>query len=80
MGNSEHIASTAEAIRRYLAQRPNASETVEGVAKWWLTQQRYDDSVMLVQRALDFLESQGEVVKMELQGGKVLYRRSITVN
>lgn len=68
--------SVAEAIRRYLSQRPEAAETVEGVAKWWLTRQRYDDSVRLVQTALDYLEQEGEVEKICVSDGQVLYRKT----
>ncbi len=80
MNKSEQVISAAEAIKQYLIKRPNASETVDGVAKWWLVRQRYDDSVELVQKALDYLESHGEVIRVQLKGGKVLYRKSILEN
>lgn len=72
----ENVQEAAEVIRRYLEVRPNAAETVEGVAKWWLTRQRFDDSVELAQEALDLLEGSGKVVKFHLAGGKVMYRRA----
>ncbi|WP_428243230.1 hypothetical protein [Gynuella sp.] len=73
--DAQPYQSAADAILRYLAQRPEAAETVEGVAKWWLARQRYDDSVRLVQQALDYLEKQGEVEKMSITDGQVLYRK-----
>lgn len=72
----EVIEEAAGAISRYLETRPNAVETVEGVAKWWLLRQRYEDSLDLVQRALDFLESEGAVVRVSVSGNKTVYRRA----
>ncbi len=79
MGRIERddVAIVADAIRRYLSSRPNATETLEGVAKWWLLRQRYDDSLDVVQQALDCLEAQGEVLKMNMAGGQVIYRRPV---
>ncbi len=72
----QEVKDIADAICRYLASRPNASETIDGVAKWWLLRQRYDDSVESVQQALDFLEANGEVIRFCVSGGKVMYRRA----
>lgn len=72
----DKVISAADRIRRYLETRPNAAETVEGVAKWWLARQRYADSVELAQQALDYLENKGKVVRFRLAGGKVMYRRA----
>lgn len=78
MSTSEQneIVEIAEAIRRYLQERPNAAETAEGVARWWLARQRRDDTVSLAQQALNYLEQRGHVVKFYLAGGKVMYRRA----
>ncbi len=72
----EEIVSTAEAIKRYLVTRPNASETIDGVAKWWLLQQRFNDSIEHVQLALDMLERKGEVIRVHLNDGREMYRKS----
>lgn len=67
------LEDVANAIRRYISSRPNATETVEGVARWWLVRQRYEDSVEIVQQALNYLESSGKVTKLKVPGGKVVY-------
>lgn len=74
--SEDNVIEAAEAIRRYLEVRPNAAETVHGVARWWLAQQRRDDTVEVAQQALDYLEAKGQVVKFHLAGGKVMYRRA----
>lgn len=67
------LENVANAIRRYISSRPNATETVEGVARWWLVRQRYEDSVEVVQEALNYLEAEGKVTKIKVPGGKVVY-------
>lgn len=67
------LEDVANAINRYISTRPNATETVEGVARWWLVRQRYEDSVEVVQQALNYLESVGKVTKLKVPGGKVVY-------
>lgn len=71
------VVDTAGEINRYLVARPNASETVDGIAKWWLLRQRYNDSKVLVQSALDLLIDEGVVAKIIMPDGKVMYRRAI---
>lgn len=67
------LENVADAISRYISSRPNATETVEGVAKWWLVRQRYEDSVEVVQDALNYLEKKGKVTRLTVPGGKVVY-------
>ena len=72
-----NVLEAASAIQRYLAVRPNAAETVEGVAQWWLSRQRREDTVDLARRALEHLEAQGQVVRFQLAGGKTMFRRAV---
>ena len=69
------VKKTASEIKRYLESRPNAAETVDGVARWWLTRQRFDDSKSLVHAALEYLVEQGDVRKRKT-GGKEVYSRA----
>lgn len=71
----EQMLLVANVIRRYLSSCPEASETVEGIARWWLARQRFQDSLEVVQQALDYLESQGQVEKINASKGVVLYRK-----
>jgi hypothetical protein len=73
---AKDVIEAADAIGRYLAVRPNAAETVEGVAQWWLARQRFEDEIELARRALLYLEEQGKVVRFQLAGGKTMYRRA----
>ena len=71
----EQVRNIASAINRYLTSRPDACDTIEGIARWWLVRQRYEDSLPLIQEALDLLESNGEVMKHPALGGKMMYRK-----
>lgn len=77
--DTEKITSIADSIKRYLITRPQASETVEGVAKWWLIQQRFNDSLEQVQVALEYLEKKGEVERVQLPDGREVFKNTIKV-
>lgn len=67
------IDAIAEQILRYLEANPEASDTLEGVAKWWLMRQRLTESIVLVQGALKVLEDKGLVVERRNVDGGLLY-------
>ena len=73
--DDETIKSFAQEISRYIAKRPNAAETVEGVSKWWLARQRFEDSIEIVQLALDYLVDRDVLIKRSV-GNKTLYMRA----
>lgn len=68
------VDDTASAIERYLFSRPEAVETVDGIARWWLHRQRLEDSLELVQSALDELVHRGVVERLTMAGGTAMYR------
>ena len=63
----------AAAIRRYLHAHPNASDTADAVARWWLSAERIDASGEEVEEALEYLVGNGEVVKRRLSNGETVY-------
>ena len=66
-------AAVAQEISHYLETHPNASDTLEGVVKWWLARQRYEYAFRTVEKALEYLVEQGKVAKQATVGGKTLY-------
>ena len=54
----EHLTETVDAILRYLDSHPDAADTEEGIAKWWLPNALSVD-ICTVQLALSRLERQG---------------------
>jgi hypothetical protein len=69
----KHVLTVAGEIQRYLLNHPNAADSSEGVLRWWLKKQRYEDSMEIVQRALELLVTNGEVEKSETFGGGPVY-------
>ena len=69
------IDAIADAVRRYLDQHPDAADTVDGIAKWWLPAPWCADADS-VQSALARLEAQGAVSRRMLGDRHVLYSRT----
>lgn len=56
----EHLMQTVDAILRYLHSHPDATDTLEGISKWWLPEECCVDA-RTVRAALARLEAQGLV-------------------
>jgi hypothetical protein len=61
-------------ILRYLQTHRHASDTVEGISRWWIKRQRLEDTLERVQSALDLLVADARVVTRESPSGRLLYR------
>src|SRR2546421_6876460 len=70
MRQSEEIAQD---ILDYLKQRPQASDTLEGVAGWWIMSQQLGEAVGLVQQALKQLSATGEIEVHKNLDGRTVY-------
>ncbi|MCW5665826.1 MAG: hypothetical protein KIT35_18505 [Piscinibacter sp.] len=55
------VDAIASAIRGYLAEHPNAADTVEGIRRWWLLGTLGEVPPELVEQALEQLLAQGRV-------------------
>jgi hypothetical protein len=49
----------AEAILSYLTEHPEASDTLEGIAEWWIMRQRVRVEVVTLKRVLCHLTDGG---------------------
>lgn len=58
----------------YLEKNPDAGDTLEGIASWWLEQQRVEQVVDEVADALDSLVEEGVVRVYKLQSGTSIYK------
>jgi hypothetical protein len=59
----DDVNTIAGKIMAYLQKRPMASDSLDGIAHWWLLQQSIMDNKVLVQQALEQLAEQGKVAK-----------------
>lgn len=60
-------------ILKYLQAHPDAGDTVEGIAEWWLTHHHANESEVLIEQALNHLVKQGLVERHVLVGKTILY-------
>jgi hypothetical protein len=71
VGSVDDIADT---ILRYVASRPNACDSIDGICEWWIPQQRYVMAKEQVLAALELLETKGQIETRTGADGSVLYR------
>ncbi len=67
------VVRIANDIKKYLADHPNAADTLDGITKWWFLRQRFTESAQLVQKALDYLVSESQVERKTNLGSDYVY-------
>jgi hypothetical protein len=67
------VQAVALAIAEYLAQHPDAADTVEGIQRWWLPERFVDGAPEVLAAALEGLVARGVVVSVQLPDGGTLY-------
>jgi hypothetical protein len=72
---SEHIGENqlTKRILSYLAEHPQAGDTIEGIAQWWLQDPQLQRSRNALQEALDYLSAQDLIVVRRGRNGHVYY-------
>ena len=70
--------STNEEISRkildYLSKNPDAGDTLEGIANWWLESERVVQAVDEVAEILEVLFDKGLLIKTKYEIGSVVYK------
>ena len=61
-------------ILRYLEAHPNAKDTVEGIAQWWVLREWSVTRFEEVEKALALLISEGLIVETRREGSPPFYR------
>lgn len=74
--DEQAVAEVAEIIKRYLDTYPNAADSIEGIARWWLGRQRFEERLKAVEQALEYLVAKGEVARTVAADGKAIYSRA----
>ncbi len=68
-------ADVSQAVVGYLSEHPQAMETLEGIAEWWIMRQQVRVSVELLERVLGQLTDKGVLEKVG-RGERALYHLS----
>jgi len=73
MTNADRVA-VVNALSEYLHRNPEACDTLDGIANWWLGGE-WSQRTDLVQDALDELEEIGVIERIHASDGRIRYRR-----
>lgn len=63
----------ADEVLTYLVAHPQAQDTMEGIAEWWLLEQRIRNAVADVEAALSELVAKGFLVARRGADGRTYY-------
>jgi len=63
-------------IQLYLQEHPNSADTLEGITKWWLARQRFEEATNLVKQALEHLIARGLVDQTTNSDEQRIYRKA----
>jgi hypothetical protein len=68
-----HEEEVADAIVRYLTEHPQASDTLDGIAEWWIMRRQVRVEVDTLEKVLGRLTESG-VLESSWEGDSRLYR------
>lgn len=74
---SRDTQETAREILRYLLSHPDAGDTLEGIARWWLERRRIERTVDEVGESLELLLARGLIVERRERTRLACYRMNI---
>jgi hypothetical protein len=73
-------SALAQGILRYLRDHPEAADSLEGIANWWLPPMSYAATLESVQVALDQMVAKRQIARFDLADGRTLYQRADKVS
>ena len=69
-----------EMVLRYLAEHPEAMDTLEGIAEWWIMREQLRVDLQRLARVLDDLTAQGILEETGVGDGRVYRLRQAEHN
>lgn len=67
----------ARLLLQYMKKHPDAKHTAEGIARWWLLQQIFENEIKVVERVLEFFIDKGIITRVDVSGGKAYYQANL---
>ncbi|KAF0815282.1 hypothetical protein IGB42_00363 [Andreprevotia sp. IGB-42] len=67
------VTHTAALIQRYIASRPDAADTIEGIHLWWIDWPQSPEQPAVTLAALEQLEAADLMERVQI-GGRELWR------
>ena len=71
---SSEVSRTLFGILTYLADHPEADDTIEGISQWWLLEQRIRQQIPVIEKALAELVHKEFVLEQSGRNGRTRYR------
>lgn len=71
---TREVSRVLFAILAYLVDHPEADDTIEGIAQWWILEQRIRQQILVIEKALGVLVDKGFVLKQCSRNGQPRYR------
>jgi hypothetical protein len=68
------VSEAASEILRYLTKHPFSQTTLDGIAEWWLLEQKIENQMTVVKKALSELLAKGYVLENRRGEWMVSYR------
>lgn len=72
--NVEEKNNIRRGILSYLIENPDAQDTLEGIAEWWLLQMEINRSTRLIREALAEMTEMGFLVQWQEKDAQIHYR------
>jgi hypothetical protein len=63
-----------QGILQYLHDHPEAADSLEGIAAWWLPSPEHAPALEAVQEALALLVQEHRIARIDLADGRTLYQ------
>lgn len=60
-------------ILKYIQKQPKAKHTAEGIAKYWIFQQRLEEKLEIALAAITYLVNEGFLEKIQVQNNSCYY-------
>lgn len=67
-------SQVAYGVLSYLAEHPDAQDTLEGIMEWWLLEQRIKQETQRIEEALDELVTKGLILERKSKSSQTYYR------
>ncbi|MGA1841145.1 MAG: hypothetical protein ACMUIU_11020 [bacterium] len=61
-------------VLSYLYKHPNAQDTVEGIAQWWIMERQINQTISDVEKALALLCSKRWIIAIQIPDSNILYK------
>ena len=71
---TEKEQTIAQLLINYMQNNPEAKQTAEGIARWWILQQKFEDEIEVIERVIKCLTDEGIIEKIEFSDSDAHYR------